>query len=380
MNRHTARAALGALALALSLGGCSNLWPWSSKTALPELAALTLNRAQLAWSTPLRGGGAGFQPVVAAGSVFAAGRDGSVLRLDAGTGAVIWRATSEKGVSTGVGSDGSLSVVVDSDGVLHAIDAEGRRKWSTPTGAAVTTVPAIGSELIVARTSDNRVLALDAKTGQRRWVFSRQNPPLVLQQSASIAMDAGLGYVGLPGGRLLALDLGGGALRWEGAVAAPRGSNEIERIADVLGTPKLVANEVCAATFLGKVACFEASSGRALWSRDIPAVGGLDRDAQMLVVADDRGHVHALSGGGTALWREEQLAGRSLSAPLLLSEVVVVGDAKGLVHLLARADGKLVGRITTDGSAIVSQPVRAGELAVVQTSAGGLFAIAVRQP
>ncbi len=378
MKRRAALAALGAASLALTLSGCSSLWPWSGKPKIPELAPLAENRAQLAWSVSLRGGGSGFQPSVAAGSVFAVARDGAVARIDSATGGVIWRTVSEKGAATGAGSDGSLTVIADRDGVLHAYDAQGRSKWSAPTGAAVTSVPAVGMNLVIARTSDNRVLAFEAETGKRRWAFSRQNPPLVLQQTASVVIDALGAYVGLPGGRLLSLALENGAVRWEAAVSAPRGSNEIERIADVLGAPRLSGTEVCAATFLGRVACFDAASGRSLWSRDIEAVGGLDSDARVVAVADDRGHVHALSRSGAALWREDSLARRALSAPLLLGEVLVVGDASGTVHLLARTDGKRVGRLATDGSAIVAQPVRVGDLAVVQTSAGALFAIGVR--
>ncbi len=378
MKRRTAVVALIAAALVGSLSGCSSMWPWSDKAKVPDLPQLSANGARVAWSVSLRKGGLGYQPTVNGGSVFAASSDGTVTKIDALSGKVAWQVTSEKGVVTGVGSDGELTVVADREGVLLAFDAAGRLKWSTPTGAAVTSVPAVGQGLVVVLASDSRVLAFDAATGQRRWVFSRQNPPLVLRQNVAVAIDAATVYVGLPGGRLLGLALANGAVRWEAAVAVPRGSNEIERIADVLGKPLMVGRDVCAATFLGKVACFDAATGRTQWSRDIQAVGGLDGDEQLLVVADDGGFIHGLSASGAPLWREERLAKRTLSAPALLADTVAVGDVTGLVHLLNRADGALVGRASTDGSPIVAQPVRAGELAVVQTSAGGLFAIAAR--
>ena len=63
-------------------------------------------------------------------------------------------------------------------------------------------------------------------SGRRRWTFDRQPPALVLRQTATIAMDASTAYVGLPGGRLVALSLQNGALKWETAVGLPRGSNE----------------------------------------------------------------------------------------------------------------------------------------------------------
>jgi outer membrane protein assembly factor BamB len=48
-----------------------------------------------------------------------------------------------------------------------------------------------------------------------------------------------------------------------------------------------------------------------------------------------------------------------------------------MVHLLARDDGAVAGRFTSDGSPIVSPPLAAGRHAVLQTSAGSLVAVAL---
>jgi outer membrane protein assembly factor BamB len=246
------------------------------------------------------------------------------------------------------------------------------------TGGEVVTVPSVGMGLVLVRTSDNRVAAFESGTGKRRWTFQRQNPPLVLRQTGQIAMDAGNAYVGLPGGRLVALSLDTGALRWEAAVAMPRGSNEIERIADVVGSPLISGSDICAVTFQGRVGCFDMASGRTLWARDLSSPTGLDLDGRLLVVPDDRGEVHAFARGGASVWRQDKLRQRTLSAPLLLERRVLLGDNVGLVHGLSRDDGALDARIATDGSSIVAAPVKAGDLAVVQTGAGALYALKVQ--
>ena len=245
------------------------------------------------------------------------------------------------------------------------------------TGAEVVTVPSVALGLVVVRTSDNRVAAFETDTGKRRWTFQRQNPPLVLRQTSAIAMDASTAYVGLPGGRLVALSLETGALRWESAVALPRGSNEIERIADVVGTPLISGREICAATFQGRVGCFDTASGRALWGRELSSPSGLDLDGRLLVVPDDRGDVHAFARSGASLWRQDKLRQRGLSAPLLMERMVLVGDRAGLVHALSRDDGAIAARLSTDDSPIVAAPVAADGLAVVQTAAGSVYALRV---
>lgn len=364
--------------LAIGLGGCA-WWPWSSsRPKIPDPPPITAAaNASLAWSTSLGGGGVNFQPVFAGDSLWAAARDGTVVRVDPATGAVRWRVKLEQPLIAGAGSDGGTVVVAARDGSLIALDGAGNRRWSSPAGAEVVTVPSVALGLAIVRTSDNRVSAFELDSGKRRWTFQRQSPPLVLRQTSGIAIDASSAYVGLPGGRLVALTLDSGALRWEAAVSIPRGANEIERIADVVGMPLVGGREVCAATFQGRVACFDAASGRTLWARDLSSPSGFDMDGELLVAPDDRGDVHAFSRRGASVWRQDGLRRRELAAPLLLPRFVALGDQSGLVHVLQRDDGRVAARMTTDGSPIVSMPVAAGGLAVVQTSAGGLYAFRI---
>ena len=55
---------------------------------------------------------------------------------------------------------------------------------------------------------------------------------------------------------------------------------------------------------------------------------------------------------------------------------VAFGDLQGFVHLLSREDGKVLARLSTDGSAVASRPVVAGNTLVVLTRSGGVFGFA----
>jgi len=369
---------LALLATVATLGGCA-LWPWSSSAPpLPELPEVTGSASvSVAWTVSMGSGAIGFQPVVVGDTIVAAGRQGVVAWIDAATGKTIWRTELGKPLIGGVGSDGDITVVAGRDGTLIALDRDGKEKWATPTGAEIVTVPAVGLGLVIARGSDNRVHAYDIDTGKRRWTFERQRPPLVLRQTAAIAMDPSTAYVGLPGGRLVALSLQSGALKWEAAVGMPRGSNEIERIADVVGSPLVSGNEVCAAAWQGRLACLDSATGRALWSRDLAAAAGIDLDRRLVVAVDKTGDVHGVSRTGASVWRQDKLRRRAPSAPLLSSAGVVVGDSLGLLHVLARDDGSLAARLTLDGTPVVGPPVGWRNLAVVQTTGGMLYAVAV---
>jgi outer membrane protein assembly factor BamB len=316
-----------------------------------------------------------FAPVFSAGSIWFAATDGSVGKLDAANGAVVWRINVGKSLVSGIGTDGETAVVGAKDGTLIALDADGKTKWTSQSASEAVSVPAVGSGIAVVRFSDNRVYGFDSDTGKRRWQVQRQSPALVLRQTNSSAIDAGSVYTGLPGGRLMAISLKTGAVRWEGAVSQPKGANEIERIADVVGTPLLSGRELCAASYQGKLTCFDAASGRALWARDVAARSGLEIDNRIISVVDEGGIVQAFSRSGTALWKQTALAKRTLTAPISVDGHLMVGDEDGFVYILSRDSGEIVGRVQTDGSALLPTPCAADKLAVFQSSRGGLFAV-----
>ena len=59
---------------------------------------------------------------------------------------------------------------------------------------------------------------------------------------------------------------------------------------------------------------------------------------------------------GEVAWTSEKLLYRELSAPLLVGRTAIFGDVEGIVHFLAKEDGKALLRLTTDGSPITTAP------------------------
>lgn len=318
-----------------------------------------------------------FFPKHAADAVYAAARDGTVTRLDARTGAVRWRASLELQLSGGVGADDSLVTVASEEGEVVALEAKtGAVRWRARASSEVLAPPAIGGGLVLVRTIDNRVFAFGADDGKRRWVYQRAPTSLVVRAPAGIAIEGDLLYAGFPGGKLAAIALANGALRWEGTVALPKGATELERVADVIGDPATHGREVCAAAYRSRVACFDALTGRQLWARELVALSGVALDERYAFVTDERGAVHALDRtNGQPVWKQEGLAYRQVSTPLARGEAVVVGDFEGYVHFLARESGAFLARQETDGAALRSMPVPLLGSLLVQTEGGGLYAL-----
>lgn len=56
---------------------------------------------------------------------------------------------------------------------------------------------------------------------------------------------------GFPGGKVVALDLTSGNVRWMTTLAYPHGVTEVERVNDVTGSPALFGRQLCAARSRG---------------------------------------------------------------------------------------------------------------------------------
>jgi outer membrane protein assembly factor BamB len=366
--------AAAAAALLVTAAGCSLFAPSRTPPDPLPAASGTLAPAPLWTASVGPRSGVGFAPVAIGDSVWAAAQDGTVVRLDIDTGRPLWRVSVGQPLSAGVGTDGTTTVVATRDGTLIALDAQGVTRWSAPIGSEVVTAPAVADGTVLLRTSDNRVLAFDVDSGRRRWQYQRQNPPLVLRNSGGIAMVPGVGFVGMPGGRMVALALDSGAPRWDVPLAQPRGATELERIADVVGSPLVIGRELCAASYQGRVGCLDAPTGAPVWIRDFSSAVGLDVDARGVVLPDANDVVHAFDRRGEPVWQQKGFARRRLSAPLIVGSGVALGDVEGNVLWLSRADGTLAAVTKTDGKPIVAPPAAVGSTLVVQTSGGTLHA------
>jgi len=369
------------LAAALLAGGCSSLNPFSSSAPKPSALQDFTPSAELAVSWRASVGSAGeyrFQPAVWGDSVYAAGHRGTVARFEGGR--QVWGADTDMRLSAGVGTDGRLAAVVATDGTVIALDAQtGAERWRAPVGAEVLAPPAVSLEFVIVRASDNRLIALDARDGSQRWTYQRNNPPLALRSFASVVIEGPVVLAGFPGGKLGVINLANGGAITELNVALPRGATELERVADIVGTPVVGRREVCAVAYQGRAACFDTSSGNPLWARDFSSSVGMDRDARFAMITDDQDAVHALdASSGASVWKQDALARRAVSRPLIVGDHVIVGDVQGYVHALTRDTGSFAARDRAGNDAISADPVAYGRGFVVQGAGGDITAYEVR--
>jgi outer membrane protein assembly factor BamB len=161
---------------------------------------------------------------------------------------------------------------------------------------------------------------------------------------------------------------------WDVALATPRGTNDIERLVDLVSGFSRQSNEICARAYQSAVGCVDTQRGTAIWKRAAAGAVGLQGDELQVYGVESDGRVLAWRrSNGEPVWTSDRLRYRDLSAPLVLGRSVVLGDATGLVHFLSRADGTPLTRLATVGSPIRVTPVVAADTLVVVTRQGGVY-------
>ena len=369
LNRWSAWPMLGASFAVVVLAGCA-----ASKPKPLPLEPLTPKMAgAVAWSQRIEKVEFPLAVAVNRGTFTVAGNDGTVLALDAETGREVWRASAGAKLAAGVGSDGRFAAVVTREGELVVFE-QGQMKWRKRLGARVSTAPLVAGERVFVLGLDRAVQAFDALDGRKLWTLQRPGDPLSLAQAGVIVAFKDTLLVG-QGPRLAGVDPLQGTVRWEVAVGSPRGANEIERLADLVGPAVRTGDVVCMRSFQAAVGCVNAERGAVVWSKTIGGTDGVAADAEFVFGADASDRLTAWkAGSGDLAWTSDKLQYRGLATPLSVGKTVVFGDADGTVHWLSRETGDAQLRLPTDGGAIVGAPVVSGATMLVITRNGGLFA------
>src|SRR5690606_38690500 len=379
VSRRFLRTSFVAISL-LALSACSM---FSSSDTRYEPVELTQYDAEVAaavrWSAPIgSGSGYGFAPAVVGEAVFAA-TPNAVAKVDLASGRVLWRATPDVTLSAGAGSDGNTTAVAAGDGSVIAYDASGAEKWRARASSAVVVPPVVGSGVVVVRSTDYRIQAFDAETGEYRWDVQRPGPALALKTSMQMLITEGLLISGLPNGRLIAINAVNGAVQWEAPVSISRGATDLERISDVVGAPQVIGPLLCGVTYQGRMTCFDVSQGGApAWDIAFSSNTGMTHDGRHAYAATQRDIVQAVSlADGSPVWSQNALRNRRLATPAVVPAAVAVADYDGYVHFLSRSDGRLLGHLSVGGGAVLSPLVGTPSGVLVQTGNGNLVLVGV---
>lgn len=357
----------------LGLGGCA--WLGSSDTPKPmDLGTNIVNfPVEQVWQVRIPDlKDASLRVQVVGQDVLLAAADGTIISLNAASGRENWRVSSGQPVQAGVGADALHTAIVTLDNQLVVFSA-GNALWKQSLSTAAYTAPLVAGGRVFVLTADRTVSAFDAHDGTRLWTHRRDGEPLVLRQQGALLPYGNTLLAGLSG-RLVAINPDNGVVLWEAPLASPRGTNDVERLVDIVGPTSRQDHQICARAFQASVGCIDASRGQILWTQTAKGTVGVDGDAQYIFGVESNGVVQAWNRrDGSKLWSVDRFQHRKLTAPLVLGRSVIVGDNTGQLHLLSKQDGSHLNRLVTDSTGIAATPVIAADTLVAVTRGGGIY-------
>lgn len=267
-------------------------------------------------------------PLVLDGTVFVGTTDGTFYALDAGQGAVRWKAQAGDKITGSAnwagGPDASHRRILfgSHDSTLRCLDAAtGVAVWESQAGSYINGTPAVWQDLAVFGACDGQlhlVALADGKAVADIAVGS--------YVAGSPAVADGIAYCGHFEGELVAVDLTTRGVLWRYGgkdVAGP-----------FFASPAVIGDTVLAASRDHKLHAVDRRTGKALWT--FAAHGEIDSspvvcgDRAVFGSADGRVYIVKLADG-SRVWSYE--IGTALTAtPAVAQNLLIVGADDGRVY------------------------------------------------
>ncbi len=300
------------------------------------------------------------QPLLVGDEIFTVDIDGLIKNIDAESGKLKW--DFETGIESITGLFGNNKIIVASsrNGELNIYDRTDNNlnlRWSSRLKGEIRSAPVTNADSLFIRTVDGRLSSISKADGSIQWTVSHLVPALSLTGNSAPLLYNDLVIAGFDDGKLAAFDQTNGQVVWEITVSQPTGRSEIERLVDVDGQFILGDGVIYVSSYQGRIAAIQAIDGEELWSRKFSSFNAMSIDADAIYISSDSSHLWSIDRRtGSALWKQDILHARKISAPLLFKDKIIVGDFDGHVHWFNQSDGALIGRLRPSYKRHYSRP------------------------
>lgn len=387
--------------MALFLNGCSIFDDEEDEEDVEIIAPLPVIQKQfepkVLWQQSVGKGVSHYysrlSPAVHKGIVYAASRDGQVSAFELESGKRVWNtnlgesnslwsfeAAKSARLAGGVTVAYGNVFIGTENGEMFSLDGKtGELRWKVQVKGEVIAPATYGEGLLFVNTAAGYLVALHPDTGEQRWSVEQEIAPLTLRGTSTPIYSGGGVLVGTATGKMMVVIAAQGVTAWEQPIANSKGATDLERLIDSDSKPIIIGGNIYTIAFNGNLVAMEMRSGRVVWKREYSSFSNLTHKNDTLFVTDTQGHVYAIDAqSGIERWSQTALFNRSVTAPAVVDDFVLVGDFEGYVHILSQESGEFVSRIELDSSGVFAAPSSASNTVIVYTRDGEVSALTLQ--
>ena len=213
---------------------------------------------------------------------------------------VLWQYQDKSDVGAGTTFSKGLVVATNTMGEVYALNAEtGERKWVFKTGGKIYSTPAVQNKLVVVGSSDNHIYCLDLSSGEQKWKFAAMKAVL-----GSPVIKFGKVFIGSSDRHFRCLDLKSGKLLWD--------FDQVQGF--VVTRPLIYNNTVYFGCWANDFYALDISSGKLVWKWNNGSSNRMFSPAacypvaangRVFIVAPDRYMTAFDAHTGSVLWRKQ---------------------------------------------------------------------------
>lgn len=311
-------------------------------------------------------------PVVGNGKLFVVDTDGVIHAFDAQGGSRLWTHRMEVGnklensaFGGGVSYAEGRLYATNGVGEVMALNAQdGAEIWKVQPAGPLRGSPTIAFNSVYVMTQDNQIFALNSVDGELQWQESGSATQAGVFGVAAPAAGQGTVIAGYSSGELTAYRYENGRSLWSDALARTSISTEVGSLTDIDADPIIEQGRVYALGQGGRMAAYELVTGQRIWELNLagistPAIAGewiftLTDDSRLLAIARSTGKIRWI----TQLQRykdEEDKKGQVFwTGPVLAGNNLWVASSRGALFKVSVGEGSSM--LYRDLDAAVSLP------------------------
>jgi outer membrane protein assembly factor BamB len=311
--------------------------------------------AQIAGSTNRRRLAAA--PVIGGGMLFAVDTDGVVHAFDAQSGGKRWTyrmkiADNQSASAFGGGASyfGGRVYATNGVGEVVALNAEtGEEVWTVQPAGPLRGSPTIAFNSVFVMTQDNQIHALSTVDGKQQWQESGSTAQAGVFGVAAPAAGQGSVVAGYSSGELVAYRYENGRTLWSDALALTSISTSVGSLYDIDADPIIDQGKVYALGQGGRMAAYELVTGQRLWEINVagistPAIAGewifaLTDDARLLAIARSTGKVRWISQLQRYKDEKDKKGPIFWTGPVLAGNSLWVASTRGALYKVSPGEG-----------------------------------------